>query len=104
MQKLLMLALLLPLSSQAQQPNPLNNPNLPGYQNPTQQRLQSQMQAQQLQQQKTLRQQVQTQDMQQQQQLNNEINAQSQRVIQSQPGMIKEQPQSRHLGTFNSKP
>lgn len=45
MQKLLIL--MQPLNSLAQQPNPLNKPNLPGYQNPTQQRLQTQVQAEQ---------------------------------------------------------
>jgi len=104
MQKLLMLVLLLPLSSLAQQPNPLNNPNLPGYQNPTQQRLQSQMQAQQQQQQNTLNQQIQSQSLQQQQQLNTEMKNNTQRVIQSQPGMIQEQPNSNGLETFSSKP
>lgn len=65
MKRLLRLGLLFPLSCLAQYPNPLNNPNLPSYQNPTQQRLQIQMQAQQLQQQNMLNQQIQSQRLQQ---------------------------------------
>ena len=104
MQKLLMLVLLLPLSSLAQQPNPLNNPNLPGYQNPTQQRLQSQMHVQQQQQQNTLTQQIQSQSVQQQQQLNRELNSNTSRIIQPQPGMIQQPQQNQGLETFSSQP
>lgn len=94
MKKLPLLLLLLPLSSLAQEPNSLNNPNLSGYQNPTQQRLQTQMQTQQQQQQKTLNQQIQSQSLQQQQQLNNSLNTQRQRVLESQPGIKKEPPKN----------
>ncbi|MBS0848232.1 DUF2756 domain-containing protein [Citrobacter sp. JGM124] len=104
MRKLMILVFLLPLNCLAQQPNPLNNPNLPGYQNPTQQRLQSQMKTQQQQQQNTLNQQIQNQNLQQQQQLNREIGTNTQRVIQSQPGMIKEPASNHDTETFNSKP
>lgn len=104
MRKLLLLVLLLPLSSLAQQPNPLNNPNLPGYQNPTQQRLQTQMQAQQKLQQNTLNQQIQSQSLQQQQKLNNEININRQRVIQSQPGTIKDLPTNNTPEHLKSQP
>ena len=104
MQKLLMLVLLLPLSSLAQPPNPLNNPNLPGYQNPTQQRLQTQMQAQQQQQKNTLNQQIQSQSLQQQKQLNTEINNNTQRVIQSQPGKIKALPNNGSSEKLGRKP
>lgn len=92
--KKLLLFTLLPLASLAQTPNSLNNPNLPGYQNPTQQRLQSQMQAQQQQQQKTLNQQLQSQSLQQQQQLNNTLNNQRLRVQESQPGINKQLPKN----------
>lgn len=104
MKKLLLLVLLLPLGSLAQAPNTLNNPNLPGYQNPTQQRLQTQMQAQQQQQQKTLNQQIQSQSLQQQQQLNNSLNTQRQRVLESQPGIRKEQPKNNGREKLGSQP
>ena len=94
MKKILLLVLLLPLGSLAQAPNSLNNPNLPGYQNPTQQRLQTQMQAKQQQQQKMLNQQIQSQSLQQQQQLNNTLNTQRQRIQESQPGLRKEPPKN----------
>lgn len=103
MQKLVILMLLLPISSLAQPPNQLNNPNLGGYQNPTQQRLQTQMQTQQQQQQNTLNQQLQSQSLQQQQQLNTEIDSNSQRVMQSQPGMLQQQPNSNGLETLGSQ-
>lgn len=104
MKKLLLLVLLLPLGSQAQAPNSLNNPNLPGYQNPSQQRLQSQMQAQQQQQQKALNQQIQSQSLQQQQQLNNTLNTQRQRVQESQPGIRKEPAKSSSREKLASQP
>lgn len=104
MKKLLLLVLLLPLNSLAQEPNVLNNPNLPGYQNPTQQRLQTQMQAQQQQQQKTLNQQIQSQRLQQQQQLNNTINTQKLHVQESQPGIRKELPKTNSNQRLGSLP
>ncbi|MCS3432810.1 DUF2756 domain-containing protein [Klebsiella sp. BIGb0407] len=104
MKKLLLLVLLLPLGSQAQAPNTLNNPNLPGYQNPSQQRLQTQMQAQQQQQQKTLNQQIQSQSLQQQQQLNNSLNTQRQRVLESQPGIRKAPPKNNEREKLGSQP
>ena len=91
MKKVWLLAALLPLTALAQPLNTTNNPNLPGYQNPSQQRMQSQMQAQQIQQQGMLKQQLQTQSQLQQQKLQTQLNNNSQRVLQSQPG-IREQP------------
>lgn len=104
MKKLLLLVLLLPLGSLAQAPNSLNNPNLPGYQNPSQQRLQAQMQAQQQQQQKTLNQQIQSQSLQHQQQLNNTLNTQRQRVQESQPGIRKEPTKNNGRERLASQP
>ncbi|HAP0122377.1 TPA: DUF2756 domain-containing protein [Escherichia coli] len=65
MKRLLILTALLPFVGFAQPINTLNNPNQPGYQIPSQQRMQTQMQ---------------------QQHLENQINNNSQRVLQSQPG------------------
>lgn len=104
MKKLLLLVLLLPLGSLAQAPNSLNNPNLPDYQNPTQQRLQTQMQAQQQQQQKTFNQQIQSQSVQQQQQLNNTINTQRQHIQESQPSIRKGLPKSNSSEKLGSQP
>lgn len=61
MKRLLLLTALLPFVGFAQPINTLNNPNQPGYQIPSQQRMQ-------------------------QQHLENQINNNSQRVLQSQPG------------------
>ncbi|EHP6228386.1 DUF2756 domain-containing protein [Escherichia coli] len=69
MKRLLILTALLPFVGFAQPINTLNNPNQPGYQIPSQQRMQTQMQTQL-----------------QQQHLENQINNNSQRVLQSQPG------------------
>ncbi|MBB8834724.1 DUF2756 domain-containing protein [Escherichia coli] len=69
MKRLLLLTALLPFVGFAQPINTLNNPNQPGYQIPSQQRMQTQMQTQL-----------------QQQHLENQINNNSQRVLQSQPG------------------
>jgi len=104
MKKLLLLVLLLPLGSLAQAPNSLNNPNLPGYQNPSQQRLQTQMQAQQQQQQKTLNQQIQSQSLQQQQQLNSTLKTQRQHVQESQPGIRKEPLKNSSREKLGSQP
>lgn len=50
MKRYLILAALLPFACLAQPINTLNNPNQPGYQIPSQQRMQTQMQTQQIQQ------------------------------------------------------
>lgn len=85
MKRLLLLAMLLPFAGFAQPINTMNNPNQPGYQIPSQQRMQTQMQSQQIQQKGMLNQQLQTQTRTQQQHLENQINTNSQRVLQSQP-------------------
>ncbi|XPE40298.1 DUF2756 domain-containing protein [Shigella flexneri] len=66
----------------------MNNPNQPGYQIPSQQRMQTQMQSQQIQQKGMLNQQLQTQTRMQQQHMENQINTNTQRVLQSQPGEL----------------
>ena len=86
MKRLLILTALLPFAGFAQPINTLNNPNQPGYQIPSQQRMQTQMQTQQIQQKGMLNQQLKTQTQLQQQHLENQINNNSQRVLQSQPG------------------
>lgn len=86
MKRLLILTALLPFVGFAQPINTLNNPNQPGYQIPSQQRMQTQMQTQQIQQKGILNQQLKTQTQLQQQHLENQINNNSQRVLQSQPG------------------
>ena len=48
MKRLLLLTALLPFVGFAQPINTLNNPNQPGYQIPSQQRMQTQMQTQQI--------------------------------------------------------
>lgn len=88
MKRLLLLAMLLPFAGFAQPINTMNNPNQPGYQIPSQQRMQTQMQTQQIQQKGMLNQQLQTQTRMQQQHMENQINANSQRVRQSQPGEL----------------
>ena len=72
MKRLLILTALLPFVGFAQPINTLNNPNQPGDQIPSQQRM--------------LNQQLKTQTQLQQQHLENQINNNSQRVLQSQPG------------------
>ncbi|MFD1800856.1 DUF2756 domain-containing protein [Mixta tenebrionis] len=78
---------LLPLSGMADtlNSNNNNNPNQPGY-NPSQQRLQNQMQSNQIQQQNRLRQDQQWQTQQTQRRLQEQRNSTQQRVLQSQPG------------------
>ena len=71
MKRLLILTALLPFVGFAQPINTLNNPNQPGYQIPSQQRMQTQMQ---------------TQQIQQKGMLNQQLKTHSQRVLQSQPG------------------
>jgi hypothetical protein len=88
MRKLLLLTAMLPLFSFAQPINTMNNPNLPDYQIPSQQRMQVQMQTQQAQQKGMLNQQLQTQNRVQQQHLESQINNNSRRVLQSQPGEL----------------
>ncbi len=58
MKRLLILTALLPFVGFAQPINTLNNPNQPGYQIPSQQRMQTQMQTQQIQQKGMLNQQL----------------------------------------------
>ena len=89
MKRYLILTALLPFACLAQPINTLNNPNQPGYQIPTQQRMQTQMQTQQMQQKGMLNQQLKTQTQIQQQHLQTQINNNQQRIQQSQP---REQP------------
>ncbi|WP_072571199.1 DUF2756 family protein [Enterobacter sp. SA187] len=86
MKPYLILAALLPFGAFAQPLNTMNNPNLPDYQIPSQQRMQTQMLNQQSQQKGMLNQQLQSQTRIQQQHLESQINNNSQRIIQSQPG------------------
>jgi hypothetical protein len=88
---LLMFIALLPLSSMADTLNNNNNPNQPGY-NPSQQRLQNQMQSNQIQQQNRLRQDQQWQTQQTQRRLQEQRNSTQQRVQQSQPGNATHYP------------
>lgn len=84
MKRVYMLAALLPFAAMAQ---PLNTMNQ-DYVNPSQQRLQTQMQVQQQQQKGMLNQQLQTQTRLQQQHLESQINNNSQRIRQGQPGEL----------------
>lgn len=79
MKRLLLITALLPFAVLAQPINTMNNPNQPGYQIPSQQRMQTQMQTQQIQQQGMLKQQMQTQARSQQQNLQSQLNANTQR-------------------------
>jgi hypothetical protein len=88
MKRLLILAALVPLAALAQPLNTTNNPNLPDYKIPSQQRLQTQMKSQQVQQKGMLNQQLQTQSRVQQQQLNTQLNNDRQRIQQTQPGEL----------------
>lgn len=81
MKKLLLLTAMVPLFSFAQPLNTINNPNLPDYQNPSQQRMQVQMQTQQTQQKGMLNQQLQTQTRVQQQHLESQINNNTQQQL-----------------------
>ena len=89
MKRLLLLAMLLPFAGFAQPINTMNNPNQPGYQIPSQQRMQTEMMSQQQQQKGMLNQQLKTQTQMQQQSLQNQMNANTQRV---QQGQVREQP------------
>lgn len=86
MKRLLILAAWLPFAALAQPLNTTNNPNLPDYKIPSQQRLQTQMKSQQVQQKGMLNQQLQTQTRVQQQQLQTQMNNDRQRIQQAQPG------------------
>ncbi|SFE29632.1 Protein of unknown function [Phytobacter palmae] len=88
MKRLFILAAFLPLAAFAQPLNTTNNPNQPGYQIPSQQRMQTQMLNQQQQQKGMLNQNLQTQTRLQQQNLEAQINNNSQRVRQAQPGEL----------------
>ncbi len=81
MKKILILAALLPFTCLAQPINTLNNPNQPDYRIPSQQRMQQQMQTQQIQQKGMLNQQLQTQTRMQQQHLEGQINNNSQQDV-----------------------
>ena len=89
MKKLLILAAFLPLTAFAQPLNVTNNPNMSGYQIPSQQRMQTQMQTQQIQQKGMLNQQLKTQTQLQQQNLQTQMNNNQQRI---QQGQVREQP------------
>ncbi len=93
MKKLLILAALLSPCSFAQPINVLNNPNQPGFVNPSEQRMQNQMQSQQIQQKGMLNQQLQTQIRVQQQHLESQINNNTQRIQESAPGELNPQTQ-----------
>ena len=91
MKAMLYLAALLPLSVMAQPINIDNNPNQPGYVVPSQQRMQNQMQTQQMQQQNNLKQGIQSQSRAQQQHLQTQLNNDRQRVQQNN-NLTREQP------------
>ncbi|MBB1202066.1 DUF2756 family protein [Enterobacteriaceae bacterium 89] len=88
MKRLFLVAALMPFAAFAQPftDNTTNNPNQPGYVIPSQQRMQNQMQSQQIQQKGMLNQQVQNQAQLQQQNLQSQLNNSQQRVLQLQPG------------------
>ena len=86
MKTLIFLTALVPFAVLAQPLNPTNNPNQPGYVIPSQQRMKTEMQTQQLQQKGMLNQQVQTQTQVQQQHLQTQMNNNQQRVLNGQPG------------------
>lgn len=88
MKRLLLITALLPFAVLAQPINTMNNPNQPGYQIPSQQRMQTQMQTQQIQRQGMLKQQMQAQARSQQQNLQSQLNANTQRVQQGQPATV----------------
>ncbi|EAM8299041.1 DUF2756 family protein [Salmonella enterica] len=89
MKRLLLITALLPFAVLAQPINTMNNPNQPGYQIPSQQRMQTQMQTQQIQQQGMLKQQMQTQARSQQRM---QTQMQTQQI--QQQGMLKQQMQT----------
>lgn len=102
MKKLLILAALLSPCSFAQPINVLNNSNQPGFVNPSEQRMQNQMQSQQIQQKGMLNQQLQTQTRVQQQHLESQINTNTQRIRESAPGELNPQTQQMLPNTSGS--
>lgn len=88
MKRLLILAALLPFTALAAPLNIDNNPNQPGYEIPSQQRMQSRMLNQQQQNKGMLNQQLKLQTQQQDQHLQNQLNTNQQRIQQTQPGML----------------
>lgn len=88
MKRVLILAALLPFTALAAPLNIDNNPNQPGYEIPSQQRMQSKMLNQQQQNKGMLNQQLKTQTQQQQQHLQNQMNNNQQRIQQTQPRML----------------
>lgn len=102
MKKLLILAALLSPCSIAQPINVLNNPNQPGFVNPSEQRMQNQMQSQQIQQKGMLNQQLQTQTRVQQQHLESQIDTNTQRIRESAPGELNPQTQQMLPNTSGS--
>ncbi|MJZ42535.1 hypothetical protein DS487_16860 [Salmonella enterica subsp. enterica] len=88
MRQWLILMALLPVTGFAQPINTLNNPNMPDYQNPSLQRMQTQMQTQQIQEQGMLHQQLQSQTQVQQQHLQNQMNTTTHQIQQSRPATI----------------
>lgn len=92
MKLLPLLALLLPFTTLAAPLNTNNNPNLPNYTIPSQQRMKTQMQTQQIQQKGMLNQQSRMQAQQQQQNLQNQLRSNQQRVEQAQPnsGLLRQ--------------
>ncbi|EJY1761865.1 TPA: DUF2756 family protein [Klebsiella oxytoca] len=97
MKAMLYLAALVPLSVMAQPINIDNNPNQPGYVVPSQQRMQNQMQTQQMQQQNTLKQGIQSQSRTQQQHLQTQLNNDRQRVQQNN-NLNRQQPLPNNKG------
>ncbi|POT55828.1 hypothetical protein C3432_20555 [Citrobacter amalonaticus] len=89
MKRLLIVAALLPFACFAQPINTMNNPNQPGYQIPSQQRMQTQMQTQQIQQKGMLNQQLKAQTQVQQQHLQTQMSNNTQRI---QQGQVRQQP------------
>lgn len=86
MKLLIAIAALLPLTCLAQPLNSMNNPNLPGYQNPTVTRMNQQMNNQQIQQQSMLNQGVRNSATLQGQRLQSQMNSDTQRVLNDSPG------------------
>ncbi|MEN3752789.1 DUF2756 domain-containing protein [Mangrovibacter yixingensis] len=82
MKRYLILALLLPVTAMAVPLNTTNNPNQPGYVNPSQQRVQQEMRTQQMQQKSQLNQAATAQQQQQQQKLRQQLNEAQQRTQQ----------------------
>lgn len=102
MKRLPILALLLPFSALAAPLNIDNNPNQPGYEIPSQQRMQSKMLNQQQQNKGMLNQQLKVQTQQQQQHLQNQMNSNQQRIEQNQPRMLNSPKQPQPLPSTNS--